>query len=124
MCAYNRINGEPACANTFLLVDTLRKAWNFKGYVVSDCGAIADINRNHKCVPTLEESAAISLKRGTDLDCGADTQAYGTAMYKGLISPAEADVNLKRILKALRDGYVRSTRPSSPVGAGLPPCRS
>ncbi len=100
MCAYNRINGEPACANTFLLVDTLRKAWNFKGYVVSDCGAIADINRNHKFVPTLEESAALSLKRGTDLDCGADVPAYGTAMYKGLITPAEADVNLKRLLKA------------------------
>ena len=100
MCAYNRINGEPACANTFLLVDTLRSAWNFNGYVVSDCGAIADINRNHKFVPTLEESAAISLKRGTDLDCGADVQAYGTAFYKGLITPADADVNLKRLLKA------------------------
>jgi beta-glucosidase len=100
MCAYNRINGEPACANTFLLGDTLRDAWKFNGYVVSDCGAIADINRNHKFVPTLEESAAVSLKRGTDLDCGADAQAYGAAMYRGLIAPAEADVNLKRILKA------------------------
>ena len=87
MCAYNRVNGEPACANPFLLGDTLRDAWKFNGYVVSDCGAIADINRNHKFVPTLEESAAVSLKRGTDLDCGADTQAYATAIYKGLISP-------------------------------------
>jgi beta-glucosidase len=100
MCAYNRINGEPACASTFLLGDTLRGAWKFNGYVVSDCGAIGDINRNHKFVPTLEESAALSLKRGTDLDCGADTQAYATAIYKGLISPADSDVNLKRILKA------------------------
>ena len=100
MCAYNRVNGEPACASTFLLGDTLRSAWKFNGYVVSDCGAIADINRNHKFVPTLEDSAAISLKRGTDLDCGADTQAYATAIYKGLITPADADINLKRILKA------------------------
>jgi beta-glucosidase len=100
MCAYNRINGEPACANTFLLGDTLRGAWKFNGYVVSDCGAIADINRNHKFVPTLEESAAVSLKRGTDLDCGADTQAYAKAIYTGLITPADSDINLKRILKA------------------------
>jgi beta-glucosidase len=100
MCAYNRINGEPACANTFLLQDTLRGAWKFNGYVVSDCGAIADINRNHKFVPTIEESAAVSLKRGTDLDCGADTQGYLTAIQKGLISKQDADVNLKRLFKA------------------------
>ena len=100
MCAYNRINGEPACASTFLLGDTLRNAWKFNGYVVSDCGAIQDINRNHKFVKNIEDSAAVSLKRGTDLDCGADTQGYATAMYKGLITPADADINLKRILKA------------------------
>jgi len=45
MCAYNRINGQPACANSFLLQDQLRGAWKFKGYVVSDCGAIDDILR-------------------------------------------------------------------------------
>jgi beta-glucosidase len=100
MCAYNSINGEPACANKFLLQDTLRGAWNFQGYVTSDCGAIADINRNHKFVPTIEESAAISLKRGDDLDCGADTQGYLTAMQQGLISQQEADINLKRLFKA------------------------
>jgi beta-glucosidase len=100
MCAYNSINGEPACANTFLLEDTLRGAWKFGGYVVSDCGAIGDINRNHKFVPTLQESAAISLKRGTDLDCGADTQAYATAIQTGLISQKEVDINLKRLFKA------------------------
>lgn len=100
MCAYNSINGEPACANKFLLQDTLRDAWNFKGYVVSDCGAIGDINRNHKFVPTLPEAAAVSLKRGTDLDCGADTQAYATAIQSGLISAQEADINLRRLFKA------------------------
>jgi beta-glucosidase len=103
MCAYNRVNGEPACESAFLLGDTLRGAWKFGGYVVSDCGAIGDINRNHKFVPTLEEAAAVSLKRGTDLDCGADTVAYATAMANGLITPRDADVNLKRLLKARFD---------------------
>jgi beta-glucosidase len=100
MCAYNSINGEPACANTFLLVDTLRGAWNFQGYVVSDCGAIGDINRNHKFVPTIQESAALSLKRGTDLDCGADLQGYTTAIQSGLIGQKEIDTNLKRLFEA------------------------
>ncbi len=100
MCAYNSVNGEPACANKFLLQDTLRGAWNFSGYVVSDCGAIGDINTNHKFVAALQDSAAISLKRGTDLSCGADTPGYLAALQQGLISQAEADVNLKRLFKA------------------------
>jgi beta-glucosidase len=100
MCAYNSINGEPACANKFLLEDTLREAWKFNGYVVSDCGAIGDISRNHKFVAALADAAAISLKRGTDLDCGADMQAYKTAIDSGLISQKEVDTNLKRLFKA------------------------
>jgi beta-glucosidase len=100
MCAYNSINGQPACANQFLLQDTLRGAWNFSGYVVSDCGAIGDINRNHKFVADIQDSAAISLKRGTDLDCGADTQGYLTAIQTGLIGEKEADINLKRLFQA------------------------
>jgi beta-glucosidase len=105
MCAYNSINGQPACVNTFLLDDTLRGAWKFNGYVVSDCGAISDISnaapRGHAFVPTMPEAAALSLKRGTDNDCGSrDAPAYLTAMQKGLINQEEVDVNLKRIFKA------------------------
>ena len=104
MCAYNSINGEPACANKFLLEDTLRGAWNFKGYVTSDCGAIGDISgrkpRGHEFVPGIQDAAAISLKRGDDLDCGADTQGYLTALQTGLISKQEADINLKRLFTA------------------------
>ena len=48
MCAYNAINGEPACANEFLLQHTLRGAWQFQGYVVSDCGAVRDIFSGHR----------------------------------------------------------------------------
>src|ERR1022692_4788406 len=52
MCAYNNINGEPACANEFLLEDQLRRKWDFKGYVVSDCGAVIDIYQGHHYEPT------------------------------------------------------------------------
>src|ERR1022692_1149886 len=102
MCAYNSINGEPACVNTFLLQDTLRGAWKFNGYVVSDCGAITDIYKGHAFLGTLPEAAALSLKRGTDSDCAntLDVPAYLEAMQKNLISQNEVDVNLKRLFKA------------------------
>ena len=69
MCAYNSINGEPACANEFLLQDQLRNKWGFKGYVVSDCGAVIDIYAGHHFKPTQAEASAISLQRGMDNEC-------------------------------------------------------
>ena len=69
MCAYNAINGEPACANQFLLQDTLRGEWSFQGYVVSDCGAVLDIFTGHHFRPTQAQSSAISLERGMDNEC-------------------------------------------------------
>src|SRR6201994_4038939 len=64
MCVYNSVNGQPGCANDFLLKDTLRGAWNFQGYVVSDCDAIFDIERGHHYTKTVAEAAAVSLKAG------------------------------------------------------------
>src|SRR5579863_2708645 len=69
MCAYNRVNGEPACANTFLLQDQLRGAWKFQGYVGSDCDAIADIFEGHHFVKSQAEAAAAALKKGMDNEC-------------------------------------------------------
>ena len=69
MCAYNAINGEPACANEFTLVDQLRDKWGFKGYVVSDCGAVTDIFNGHHYRPTQAQASAISLTRGMDNEC-------------------------------------------------------
>ena len=66
MCAYNRVNGEPACANTFLLQNQLRGAWKFNGYVVSDCDAIVDIYEGHHFTKSPAEAAAASLKKGMD----------------------------------------------------------
>src|SRR5271156_1399610 len=70
MCAYNSLNGQPACANTFLLEDHLRNDWGFKGYVVSDCGAIADVFGGHHFAPTPELGVAVSFKAGMDVICG------------------------------------------------------
>src|SRR5438477_3934515 len=69
MCAYNRVNGEPACANKFLLEDQLRGAWKFKGYVVSDCDAVTDMFNGHHFTKSLAEAAAIASKTGMDNEC-------------------------------------------------------
>jgi beta-glucosidase len=98
MCAYNRVNGEPACASTHLLGDMLRGEWGFDGYVVSDCGAIDDIYKRHKFVETAEAASALAVKRGTDLECGDSYKALVNAVKQGLISEGEIDRALKRLL--------------------------
>ena len=100
MCAYNRTNGEPCCANTRLLGDLLRKEWGFDGYVVSDCGAIDDIYKRHNFSKTAEEASAIAVKRGTDLECGDSYKALVSAVKQGLISEAEIDRAVKRLFEA------------------------
>ncbi|HTB14774.1 MAG TPA: glycoside hydrolase family 3 C-terminal domain-containing protein [Bryobacteraceae bacterium] len=100
MCAYNSVDGKPACANPRLLDDILRKQWGFQGYIVSDCGAIEDIYRRHKFVPTAEEGVALAVKAGTDLSCGTEYTNLVPAVKKGLIAEAEIDVSLKRLLRA------------------------
>jgi len=100
MCAYNRINGEPACANQHLLGDMLRGQWGFKGYVVSDCGAIDDIYQRHHFAKSAEEASALAVKRGTDLECGDSYRALVAAVKQGLISEAEIDRAVKRLFEA------------------------
>jgi beta-glucosidase len=100
MCAYNRVNGLPACANTSLLQDHLRRAWNFQGYVVSDCGAIDDILNGHKFKSTLAEASAAAVQAGTDLTCGDEYASLVEAVTRGLISEAEIDHALERLFIA------------------------
>ena len=89
MCAYNSIDGWPACANTMLLKDHLRDAWGFKGFVVSDCGAIVDVYQGHKKAADITHAAALSLQAGTDLSCSIWTPGFNTladAVKQGLVS--------------------------------------
>ena len=99
MCAYNRTNGEPCCANKHLLEDLLRGEWGFNGYVVSDCGAIDDIYQRHHFAKTAEEASALAVKRGTDLECGDSYKSLVNAVKQGLISEVEIDRALKRLFE-------------------------
>jgi beta-glucosidase len=88
MCAYNSIDDFPACTNTMLLKDHLRDAWGFKGFVVSDCGAIVDVNQGHKKTADITHSAAMAIKAGTDLSCSIWTPGFNTladAVKQGLV---------------------------------------
>lgn len=98
MGAYNAIDGVPACCNKRLLSDVLREKWGFDGYVVSDCGAIADIHVNHKYTNTAEESAAAALEAGCDLNCGNIYLQVYKAVLDGLIPEENVDKALEHLL--------------------------
>ncbi|HTU48212.1 MAG TPA: glycoside hydrolase family 3 C-terminal domain-containing protein [Bryobacteraceae bacterium] len=100
MCAYNSVNGAPACANTFLLQDTLRQSWKFPGYVVSDCDAVDDIYSGHHYAHSLAEASAEAVKAGTDLDCGKAYQSLVEAVHKNLISEQEINRAVERLFVA------------------------
>jgi beta-glucosidase len=89
MCAYNAINGEPACTNQFLLQDQLRGKWGFQGYVVSDCDAVRDIAANHRYRPTQAQGAAISVIRGMDNECVTFTSRFGEPVEKAYIDAVQ-----------------------------------
>ena len=100
MSAYNRINGESATASDRFLNDILRRQWGFTGYVVSDCGAVDDIFRRHKIVPTAEEGSALALTRGCDIECGSAYRALKGALTQGLVREADLDLALQRLFAA------------------------
>src|SRR5690348_13577718 len=89
MCAYNGINGQPACANEFTLEHTLRGAWGFQGYVVSDCDAVRDIFNGHHYRASQPQASAISLERGMDNECADFGEAQGDSDYKPFLTAVQ-----------------------------------
>lgn len=86
MGAYNRTNGEPCCAHSYLMDEVLRKQWGFEGHYVSDCWAIRDFHEQHKVTSRPEESVKLALERGCDVNCGCTYQKILNAYEEGLIS--------------------------------------
>jgi beta-glucosidase len=99
MASYNSLWGIPCVASPVLLTDVLRKRWGFKGYVVSDCDAVADIYRTHHYVQTGPEAAALAIKAGSDLNCG-DTYSHHLlqACQDKLVSEETVRTALTRVL--------------------------
>jgi beta-glucosidase len=100
MCAYNAVDGVPACASTFLLQTTLRDNWGFQGYVTSDCGAVRDITSGHHYTPDDEHGSAVAVRAGTDTTCGNEYVMLVKAVQDGLIKESEIDTAVRRLFTA------------------------
>lgn len=134
MCAYNRVDGLPACASDLLLGDILRGDWGFRGYVVSDCDAVTDIHRHHHFARDAASAVAAALRAGVDSECSGATltdsagldRPYREALARGLITVADVDRALVRLFAArYRTGDLPGLRPlstdsASPDEVGTP----
>ncbi len=116
MGAYNRTNDEPCCASKKLMQDILLDKWGFKGYYVSDCGAISDIFKNHHYTQSHTESAALALKTGCDLNCGEIYQKLIEAYEEDLVSEEDIKAAASRVF-AIRYllGEFEDVRPYSDI---------
>lgn len=93
MCSYNRIGGVYACENSFLLNDVLRRDWGYKGFVMSDWGAVH----------------SVSLRAGLDRESGtkpSDTPWLGgaaldKALADGSVTQADIDRAALRIVRSM-----------------------
>ncbi|MEO8240300.1 MAG: glycoside hydrolase family 3 C-terminal domain-containing protein [Flavobacterium sp.] len=99
MGAYNRFRGESASASPFLF-NILRNDWGFKGYIVSDCGAVTDIWKYHKITGDAATASALAVKTGLDLECGSSFKSLKEALDRKLLTEADIDITIKRLFTA------------------------
>lgn len=105
MCAYQRLDDDPCCGNSRLLQQILRDEWGFQYLVVSDCGAVSDFYTSHKSSSDAAHASAKATMAGTDVECGFG-YAYKSipeAVRRGLISEAEVDKHVLRLLEGRFD---------------------
>lgn len=89
MGAYNRTNGEVCCAHSRLMEQILRGEWKFRGHFVSDCWAVRDFHEHHKVTDKPEDSAALAIKKGCDLNCGCTYQRVMDAYQQKKLTEEE-----------------------------------
>lgn len=98
MCAYNRTNDKACCGSDELLMNILRGDWGFDGHIVSDCGALKNFHNFHSVTKTKEESAALALLNGVDINCGNTYNALLGALNQGLIKEEDIEKRLRKVL--------------------------
>jgi beta-glucosidase len=120
MPAFTDLAGIPMTANKELLHGWLRGRWGFKGVIVSDYNAIAELI-HHGIAADLAEAATHALKAGVDIDMMSDAYRRGlpVALERRLLSVAEIDESVRRVLKLKEqlglfdDPYRRGAIPES-----------
>ena len=101
MCAYQRIDGQPCCAQTRYEQQILRDEWGFEGLITSDCGAIRDfLPQWHNTARDAAEASAKAILAGTDVECGSEYKNLPEAVRRGEIKEADLDKSLRRLLIA------------------------
>ncbi len=125
MGAYNRVNGEPCCGSETLLKKILRDEWDYRGYVVSDCGAINDINEHHHVTFTKAESAALALNNGCILNCGFAFRSLQDAYDQGLVSEETITNACVKLFEArFRLGMFANDCPYDSIGPEVIECEA
>ena len=115
MGAYNRVNGEPACASDYLM--SKLEEWGFDGYFVSDCWAIRDFHEHHMVTSNAVESAAMAIKAGCDVNCGCTYVNLLAALERGMITEEDirkACIHLMRT--RIRLGMFDNDTPFDSIG--------
>nr|GEW68367.1 probable beta-D-xylosidase 7 [Tanacetum cinerariifolium] len=118
MCAYNRVNGVPNCADENLLTNIARKQWGFHGYITSDCDAVSIIYEVHKYAKTPEDAVAEVLKAGMDVNCGWYLKNYTkSAVQKKKLLESDVDRALSNLFTMrMRLGLFNGNPTSLPYG--------
>ena len=100
MTAYNRFRGLPCAASDYLVQKILREEWKYDGMIVSDCWAIPDFFQkgHHEVVDNAVMAAAMAVRNGVDVECGQTYVNIPEAVTSGLLSEADLDRNLLRVL--------------------------
>jgi hypothetical protein len=99
MCSYNAINGIPACADTALLTGLARQQWNFNGYITGDCGAVDCVQNNHHYTNNPNDTCAVVLNAGMDVDCGSFLQSnLANAVASGKVTQPAIDAAISHLL--------------------------
>lgn len=127
MCAYNRFEGDPCCGSDRLLINILRNEWNYKGLVVSDCGAIDNFyfKGRHETHKSKADASAAAVLSGTDLECGSSYTGLISAVKEGLINESAIDQSLCRLMKARFElGEMDDTTPWDQLPDSLLSCHA
>ncbi|XP_010269208.1 PREDICTED: probable beta-D-xylosidase 7 [Nelumbo nucifera] len=118
MCAYNRVNGIPSCADYNLLSKTARGQWGFNGYITSDCDAVSIIRDTHHYARTPEDAVGDVLRAGMDVNCGSYLQKYTkSAVQQKKVSESDIDRALHELFSVrMRLGLFNGNPVQQPFG--------
>lgn len=108
MCSYNAENGNPSCANGWLLNTVMRGMWGAPDAVVmTDCGAVPNMRGPPAFAPDDSHAVAWTINNGTDLEAGSTlwTKNLQAAVQSGLVSEDRVTESVRRtILQHMRAG--------------------